>query len=223
MADIFVLALAAAIYPVLLAAVIVILVRPEPARQLLAFLVGGMAVSVTAGLLLLALAEGSGEFTRAGQAASPALDLALGGLSLGVACALATGRPRRLAAVGARRSPEVPSRTSRVLARASLPLTLALGVALNLPGVWYLAALKQIATGDYPTATDVALVLAFNVIMFALVEIPLVAYVISPQRARAAVDVFNVWLRDHRRPAAIAVAGAAGTYLVVRGLAEALG
>ena len=65
--------------------------------------------------------------------------------------------------------------------------------------------------------------LAFNVIMFALVEIPLVAYVISPQRARAAVDVFNVWLRDHRRPAAIAVAGAVGIYLVVRGLAEALG
>jgi hypothetical protein len=45
-ANVFVLALAAAVYPTLLAGVIVILSRPNPLRLLGGFLLGGMTISI---------------------------------------------------------------------------------------------------------------------------------------------------------------------------------
>jgi Sap, sulfolipid-1-addressing protein len=225
MADILPLALAAAVYPVLLAGVIVILARPDPRRQLVAFLAGGMTISVALGLVLLAVADASGGFERSSQPASPAVDFVCGAITLALGVGVATGHPRRLAALGAARPsrpPDQPSRAGRVLARDSWTLTAAVGALLNLPGIWYLAALKQIATGGHGTGTELALVLAFNAIMFLLVEIPLVGYLVSPDRTRAAVDGFNGWVRDHRREAIAAVAGMVGIYLMVKGLAEAL-
>jgi hypothetical protein len=222
-AHIFVLALAAAVYPTLLAGVIIMLTRPSPAGQLTAFLAGGMILSVTAGLLILAALEGSGGLDSSSQPASPAASIFLGLVSLAVAAAVATGRPRRVAERRASRpaEPAAPSRTKRALGSGSLPLTIALGAALNLPGIWYLAALADISAGGYSTATDVVLVLAFNVIMFALVELPLLAYVLSPERARAAVDGFNVWLRGNKRGVAVGVATAVGIYLIVKGIIDA--
>src|SRR3954468_2437713 len=94
---VFVLALAAAVYPTLLAGVIILLTRPRPAGQLMAFLVGGMLTSVTAGLVILALLEGSGQFDSPDQTARPVADITLGVLSLLAGYAIATRRPRRLA------------------------------------------------------------------------------------------------------------------------------
>jgi Sap, sulfolipid-1-addressing protein len=54
MAHIVLLALAAAVFPLLIACVAIILSRPQPRRLLLAFFVGGVIVSVTAGVVLLA-------------------------------------------------------------------------------------------------------------------------------------------------------------------------
>jgi hypothetical protein len=221
---IFVLALAAAVYPTLLAGVIILLTRPRPAGQLTAFLLGGMACSVTAGFIVLAVMEGSGEFDSSSDTGSPILDLAAGAISLALGWAIATGRPRRVAARVENRPPPDPeksSRTQRVLGGGSLPLIFALGALLNLPGIWYLAALKDISTANYGTAGDVLLILGFNVVMFALVEAPLLGYLLAPDRTKATVDGFNAWLRTHTRQVAAGVAFAVGIYLLVKGLIEA--
>ena len=47
------LAFAAALYPTLLAGVIVILNRPTPKPLLVGFLLGGLLISVTAGLIIV--------------------------------------------------------------------------------------------------------------------------------------------------------------------------
>ena len=54
------LALAAAFYPTTLAVVVIIFTRPNPARLLGAFLIGGLTTSVLVGLGVLALIKGSG-------------------------------------------------------------------------------------------------------------------------------------------------------------------
>lgn len=225
-AHIFVLALAAAVYPTLLAGVIILLTRPRPAGQLTAFLVGGMISSVTCGLIVLALLEGSGQFDHPDQAGSAAADLVAGALSLGLGWAIATGRPRRVAASLEQRrpapAPEHESRTQRILGRGNLPLVAALGALLNLPGIWYLAALKDISTANYGTAGDLLLILGFNVVMFTLVELPLLGYLFAPERTKGAVDEFNAWLRSHTRQVAAGVAFAVGIYLIVKGLVEAI-
>jgi hypothetical protein len=57
--NIILLALAAAVYPILLAGVIVILARDKPARQLAAFLAGDMLISITAGLIIVFALDGT--------------------------------------------------------------------------------------------------------------------------------------------------------------------
>ena len=65
--------------------------------------------------------------------------------------------------------------------------------------------------------------MVFNVIMFALVEVPLVGYLVAPQRTSDAVHAFDAWLRAHARAVGLGIAVAVGVYLVVKGLVEALG
>jgi hypothetical protein len=53
MADIVLLALAAAVFPTLIACVAIMISRPEPRRLLVAFYAGGLTVSVGAGIVVL--------------------------------------------------------------------------------------------------------------------------------------------------------------------------
>jgi len=53
MAHIVLLALAAAVFPTLIACVAIMISRPEPRRLLLAFYAGALIVSVTAGIVVL--------------------------------------------------------------------------------------------------------------------------------------------------------------------------
>jgi len=64
----------------------------------------------------------------------------------------------------------------------------------------------------------VALVVVFYVIMFALVEVPIVSHVIAPARTAAAVQGVNDWLSANGRRLAVWILAAGGAYLVVRGL-----
>lgn len=222
MGDVFLLAVAAAFYPTLLAIVILILSRPRPVRLLAAYLAGGMIVSVAAGCVIVFALEGASTATR--REMSPYVDLAAGALSLGVAALLHTRsdpRPRRL-----RRRREAASKrdpwTARAVSHDSVGLAFVLGLVLDLPSIWYLAALKDIAKGDYGTGVDLVLIFGFNLIMFTLVEVPLAAYLIAPERTTAGVTSFNAWLRAHARHIGEAIAGAVGIYLVVRGLVDLL-
>jgi hypothetical protein len=230
MGNIFGLALAAAIYPTLLAGVIIILTRPEPRGQLVAFLIGGMTMSIAAGLVILYGMDASGEFKSTSQPSHPIADIVLGVVSLVVASAILRGRPRRLVAFAAGRrhpreprpEPRQPSRTTRVLSGGSLPLTLALGALLNLPGIWYIAALKDISTGGYSTGTKILLVVGFNLVMFLLVEVPLLGYLLNPEGARSVVGSFNRWISDHKRAIAGWVALVVAVYLIAKGIIAAV-
>jgi hypothetical protein len=217
--EIFVLALAAAVYPTLLAGVILILARPRPRAQLAGFLAGGMAASLTAGISILFAIEDTGAVGPSQHTVSPAVDLAVGAVSLAVAARLwrhPVAVPRR-----AKRASGKPSWLDRSLGRGSLPLVIVAGMVLNLPGAWYLAALKNIGEGGYSTVTDVVLVVAFNLIMFTLVEVPLVWYFVSPDGAQTAVNRFNAWLHENTRRVGAAVAAAVGVYLLVKGFVQA--
>jgi hypothetical protein len=53
-----------------------------------------------------------------------------------------------------------------------VPVVFLAALAINLPGAAYLVGLKDIAAAHHPTAVDALLVVAFNLIMFVLAEIP---------------------------------------------------
>jgi hypothetical protein len=99
-------------------------------------------------------------------------------------------------------------------------LAVGAGAILNLPGVWYLAALADIADVS-PASHQVAQILVFNLIMFLLVEIPLVIYLIDEARAQRAVDGFDAWVRAHTREVGTVLAAGVGVFLVIKGIAAA--
>jgi hypothetical protein len=211
--------------------VIIILTRPHPVRLLAAFLIGGMATSIVAGFILLKAIDGSGIATGStGRSVGPGIDIVVGLASLALAFAVATGRDlplagrraarkQRHAAAKAGKEPKDPW-TQRILGHDSLWLAFALGVVLDLPSVWYLAALKDIAQADHAVPLELGLILTFNLIMFALIEIPLVFYLLAPERSAAAVAGFSSWGHSHARQIGASVAGVVGAYLLVSGIID---
>jgi hypothetical protein len=65
----------------------------------------------------------------------------------------------------------------------------------------------------------VLLVIAFNLVMFMFVEVPLVGYMFAPETTRRRVQTFNMWMHGHGRRAAAYGSVALGVYFLGRGVA----
>ena len=103
------------------------------------------------------------------------------------------------------------------------PIAFVAGVVLNIvPGTFPIVALKDIAELDASDGAKIATIIIFYVIMFAFVEIPIVAYLFAPTRTITAVDNFNGWLGRNGRRVAVYVLAVVGAYLVVRGIVQLL-
>ena len=225
MLELLPLALGSAVYPTLLAVVLVILTQPNPRRLLGAYLAGAMLTSLTIGLVIVG-GLGSGDVLNgsSGRTINPAFDLVVGLLLLGLLYALLTGRDRRfIERRDHKRQPRAESGkepwSDRVLRRQSIVLTFVVGMALNLPGALYLVALKEIASADQSSAQSVLQLLVYNLIMFAWAEIPLVGYGVAPERTEALITRIHDWLGSHTRQIAIGICAVAALYLTIKGVA----
>jgi hypothetical protein len=226
--DLLPLALGAALYPTLLAMVVLIVRGPNPTRMLSAYLLGAMVVSVGVGVAIVRSLDAGNVVGGGDDTVGPGIDIALGLFALVVAFILATGRDRGLRDRRERRKatherPEKDPWSRRVLARESVLLTFAVGMALSLPGALYLAALKDIAAADHSPATELALVVWFNLVMFVLAELPFLGYLLSPERTEGRVFALNQWMSAHARQIAVVLAGTAAVFLLSRGLADLFG
>ena len=76
------MALAAAVYPIVLAGVILIVGWPSPLGLLLGFWVGGIAISVVTGYAIVKLIESSKAVSASHQSGKPILDIVAGAASL---------------------------------------------------------------------------------------------------------------------------------------------
>jgi hypothetical protein len=107
------------------------------------------------------------------------------------------------------------------MARGALPLVAIAAIAMNLPGLAYLVALKDIAAGDHSTATAVVLVVVFNLVMFLLAEVPLVALIVAPARAETLVARLHAWLVGNGRTVATVLCSTLGVFLLARAVVNA--
>jgi hypothetical protein len=225
--QVFLLSLEAALYPTLLAAVVILLAQPRPRRLLAAYLAGGFIISISAGLVIVFALSDSHAVSGGGSVLSWGGDLALGGLAVLAAVALSMRADEHFKERRARRKAEKPPKpakekkepwSERILSRGSVPIVFAAGLAINVPGAAYLIALKEIAGDGHPAATQVLIILGFNVVMFALAEIPLVGLVVAPERTSELVARTNAWLSGHGRQIATGLSAFFGVYLIARGI-----
>jgi Sap, sulfolipid-1-addressing protein len=196
---ILLLAIWAAIYPTLLAVVLVLLLLPRPERLMLGYWLGAMTMSVSCGLVIvLALGGSSGATTTTKHSISPITELVIGAIVLLLALVFFSGRDARFNARVERRreakAAKPPSKTMQRLQHGTMGATFVVGAVLSVPGVTYLAALGLLARQDLSTLGSVLGVLLFNLIMLLLVEIPIVAYAVAPERTARAVATLKSWL-----------------------------
>jgi Sap, sulfolipid-1-addressing protein len=218
----FVLAFASALWPTLVAVVIVALSQENPKRLLLAFLVGGLMTTITVGLVIVFALGSSIDDTK--STTSPAVDLTVGVLSLVIGFVSQRREHRRpLTPPKPKKQPrEGPSRTERALARGTL-FAFLLGIALDIaPSFFYLVAIKDIAEANYSTAEVVVLVVGFCLMMFMLIELPLLSYVFAPEKTAVWANQFNAWLHENARHLITLLAFGVGIFLIVRAIVSLL-
>jgi hypothetical protein len=209
------MALAVSIEPYRIGMTVLMLNRSRPALQLFVFLCGGFAMGTTVGLIVLFV------FRRILLGTSfvtvPRVQLLVGLLVLFIAAAIAIDLFGRLGP----RPAKLAKPATELLKGDSLSVAGVAGISIALPSVDYLAALAVILASGASALTQVAVLIAFNVVAFALVEIPLLVYLLAPKRAAKAVTALHEWIRSRRRrdvAIALAVIGCAFIAAGISGL-----
>jgi Sap, sulfolipid-1-addressing protein len=206
---ILLMAVAVSLEPFRIGMSVLMLNRPRPHLQLAAFLGGGYLMGLTVGaVVVFALAS---RLAPSPQFTLPRVQVVLGTLALIAAAILLVWRrdPRPRTA---------PAWLQRLLGGQSLWVAGIAGLSIALPSVDYLAALAVIASADVTPATQLGALVVFNFVAFALVEIPLLAYLVAPARTRSAMTALHAWVRARRRHEAAAMLGFVGGVLLLAGL-----
>jgi hypothetical protein len=222
--QVFLLALVAALNPTLVGASSVMLLLPNPKRLMLGYLCGALMTSITLGLVIVFSLEGSGLVSTTETTVDPAFNLAVGAVMLITAFVLGTGRSARLAERRrARKGPKEdkgPPRWQRALSKGSARETFIVGALLTLPGGAYLTGLSQINQQNLSTTATVLSVIAFNLIMLILLELPLLGFVIAPDWTPVAVDRAKAYVGRNGRKAATIALAVLGAALIIKGIVE---
>ncbi|GJF11381.1 hypothetical protein NGTWS0302_28660 [Mycolicibacterium cyprinidarum] len=195
--------------------------RPRPGLQLLAFLVGGFAMGTSVGLIVLFIlrpALGSARFTL------PMVQIVVGAVLLVNAVLVATrviggGRADGSAGAIAQRLAPITARIRQLLQSRSPWIAGVAGLGIALPSVDYVAALALIVASGATAATQFGALMLFNVVAFALVEIPLLCYLIAPDRTRATLAALYDRIRSQGRRGVAALLTVVGLVLLGVGFA----
>lgn len=205
---VLVMAIAVSLEPFRIGMTVLMLNRPRPILQLFAFLTGGFAMAATVGLVVLFLFRpallGSAHVTL------PNVQIVIGVLALLMAALLA---------MGVTPAPKLPTQARRLAYGPSLWVAGVAGLGIALPSVDYLAVLAVIVASRAAATTQLGALLMFNVVAFALVELPLLAYLVAPDKTRARMAALNNWIRSRRRREVAALLAGVGCVLLVAGIA----
>ena len=232
------LSLLAAIDPVRIGVTALLISRPRPMRNLLAFWLGGMAAGIAVAFgVLLVLHDFTLSVMRVvvSAASGPVVNyiqVAIGVLAVSVAGAMAgrfwahqrapmpvTGGDSAVPTL----EPNTAKRSSRLSLRGpleggSLAVAFVAGLALATPPVEYMAAIIAIVASEPTAVAQIGAALMFTLVAFTVVEVPLITYLAAPAPTLAVVHRLNHWISTRRQAIPSVVVGALGVLLVVSGI-----
>lgn len=214
------LAVASAFWPILVVVDLVALRTPRPVPLLAWFLAGGLSTTISEGLVIVFVLEG----TTIGSSRS---SVAGWGNLIGGCVALLAAyvlRARATRSRDVRPAAEAPvkkaSRTERMIEHGG-PYAFGAGVVLNIfPGIFPLIALRNISSLSYGNSTKIVLIIGLYLCTFALIEVPLVGLLVAPARVEPWVRSLNSWLDRNGKRVGIDALGVIGLFLFVRGVVQ---
>jgi hypothetical protein len=202
------LALVSTVRPTTAAAVWAMLAGDRPRRLLGSYLVAGMAVSVTVGIVVVVLLGGSFPRTAGGRGV---LLIVLGATALLGAGAVQLGLLRRF------RSGRPERTTPRRMSPAGAAVA---GVLTHLPGVFYLAALGSIAGTGAAAGDAVLQVVVYNAVWFApaILALGICTFGAIPSADRLAGPL--AWARGHVDTILTVTFAVVGVWLIAKGVSD---
>jgi hypothetical protein len=137
------LALVSSLYPLGLAAVLLLSKATRPRAKEAVFLAGAAVICLTVGFVVVLIGQGTESSQGGSSSGSYGLELAIGVFFLAAAAVLARRQPKQHTG---------PSRITRVATEGGLVAVFVAGVVLYLPSPFYLSALHVIGTAGLSTA-----------------------------------------------------------------------
>jgi hypothetical protein len=221
----FGLAFLAALNPKLLVVDLILTQNKRSRLMFLCFLLGGMSVGITVGLLDVFVLHLDAIKTQ--NHASGGLDLALGIPLLAVGALLAADhlhihRRRPHPPRKAKQPSKLAAWAQQVLHEPRYGLAVLIGAIVGTPGATYLLALHNLIASKTPTAVAVIAVIVFVLINWALVLIPFAFLTSRPQGTEQALKRFLNWLTSHQRQVAAGICLLTGAFMALTGTLRVL-
>jgi hypothetical protein len=233
---------AASLAAQLLAITVVILTRPSPRRLLWAFLLSALALNVGVGFVFLFVFRAKGTFL--GEAASgihPGVYIVVGVIAVAAALFALTERGRALigrevdkklaAKAAADDSPDdsaagrlraravgAKAKAEGELARGSIAFAVVIGLVMGATTPYQIAAVGAMVRDGYSLPVQLVLVVAFSLVTYVVVEVPVVMYAVWPDATAARVAGFAAWLGANKIQAIAVVAAVVGLVLIGKGV-----
>ncbi len=235
---VLVMALAAMADPLRIGITVLVISRPRPVLQLLAFWIGGVAMGFGVGLgVLFLLRDLALDFMNDLESTTATstvgvIQITIGVLALLLAAMIAMRFPTRrrarvtipdVEAQAPAMEPSTPSALSRLSTRAgdamqggSLWVAFVAGAWLATP-LQFIAALAAILASGASAGTQVVALVAYHVVALASAEIPLLSQLVAPDKTQAVILRVHDWVLPRRRHLIAVIIAVVAIFLVVNG------
>jgi len=208
------LALISSLYPLGLAAVLLLSKAARPRAKEAAFLTGAAVICLTVGFVVVLTRQGTeSSQSAAGPSASYDLQLAIGVFFLAVAALLARRPPKQHTG---------SSRITRAAREGGLFTVFLAGLLLYLPSPFYLSALHVVGTAKLSTAAAIVWVIVVAAINLITVEVPVLLFLLAPEETVPRLRAVTDWLDRNERTVLVVLLAVLGVWQVINGLAGLL-
>jgi hypothetical protein len=222
------LAVASMFWPLLLVVVLVALESGKPLRILVWFYLGGLLTTMAVGSALVFGLQDSPLMSGPRLPSAPGVDIVLGLLALLGAFVLRRADTRRKRERARREAPKEKKKSKssdwiQHLVEHGGHLSFAAGVVGSLfPSPLVLLGMADIAQLGYDAIPTLVVILGFYLIMFTFIELPIVGFLVAPERTKTAAVATKAWLDRNLLVLAFWALTLVGTFEVIRGVVGAV-